>query len=191
MATKVVQRGARFLERLNTREKVLLLLMLILFGTMGTAVFLMNFNSSLDDLETEIGNYERALTQLAQQHVDFAERLAQAEEIEAKLANNELQLRGFLERECLAAGVERPSSYSDNVIPQRDASGSANIVEHETRASITAVDPLPLSRLLNSIARSEELVVLKVIDLQPARGQLGRYRVELTVSTYRYETPDS
>jgi hypothetical protein len=101
-------------------------------------------------------------------------------------------MHGFLERQCDAAGVSRPSSYNDNVIPQRDRrSGQASITEIETRATINSVEPAGLARLLERIQNAPELVVLKVIDLQPARGQRGYYRVDLTVSTFRQERPES
>jgi hypothetical protein len=190
--SSMVQRGASFLDRLNTREKLLLLLMAVLFGLMGTAVFMMNFTSSLEEIETDIDGYERALGLLAENRGDFEARLEQAERLRRLLRQDAVQMHGFLERQCIAANVDRPSSYNDNVIPQRNrVSGEASITEIETRATINAVEPMGLARLLQRIANAPELVVLKVIDLQPARGQRGLYRVDLTVSTYRQEGPES
>jgi hypothetical protein len=120
---------------------------------------------------------------------DFSQRIERAEWLEQRLQGDPIQMRSFIERICIESSVERPSSYSDNIIPQRDAqSGEATIVEVETRATISVVEPLPLSRLLNRLANSGELVILKSIDLQPSRGNPGAYRVDITVSTYRYDT---
>jgi hypothetical protein len=178
--------GTGFLARLNTREKFLLLLMVILFSAMGAFIVVKQFQGSLSDIEDDIHSYDQALNLLIQNSQNVAHRIEQAAWVEQHLQSTPLQMRSFIERQCLDSSVERPSSYSDNTIPQRDAvSGQARIDELETRATINSVEALPLERLLYHLANSGELVVLKVIDLQPARGQAGTYRVDLTLSTFR------
>ena len=62
-------------------------------------------------------------------------------------------------------------------------------MEYETVATIPSVEPVNLSRLLHRIANSEHLILIKAIDIRPARrGGGGRYEVRLTVSTYRLAT---
>ncbi len=183
-------RGPGVLSRLNSREKLLLLLMVLIFGSMFLFIFGKKFLSGSGDAEAQLEQYENALELLSLRQDDFIENVREREELQAQLENNELQLRTFLEQECGATNVAVPSNYNDSVIPQRDPnSGEASYVEYETVATIPSVEPVNLSRLLHRIANSEHLILIKAIDIRPARrGGGGRYEVRLTVSTYRLAT---
>ncbi|MBN1946124.1 MAG: hypothetical protein JW797_10635 [Bradymonadales bacterium] len=185
-AGRVIGGAAGFIGRLNPREKALLLVMATIFAVLIVATFFIRYQRSLTKLEEEISSFEAAIEALSTQGREFSQRIRQAEDIERKLRENEVQLHSFLERLCINFSVPPPSSYNDTTQPLRDArTGQARITEISTIADITAVDPLPLSRLLHGIATSGELVVLKAIEVQPARGQPDLYRVRLTLSTFR------
>jgi len=187
-----------FISRLNTREKALLGGMIGLFSIFGLIILNNSTSSGPEDIEGEIASYQRALTLLSQNQANLMERIENSERIQEQLANNELQLHTFLERACLDTNVQRPSNYTDSTNPLRDASGDATITEHQTVATIPTVEPLNLSRLLNRIAGSDELVLLKAIQIRPTRGARrgrqrtasGEYEVRLTVATYRRNDSD-
>ena len=183
------RRGPGVLSRLSSRERVLLLLMAVLFGAMFAFIFGKSFLSSSGDLDSRLEQYENALQQLSARQDDFVEQVRRSEEINAKLETNDLQLRTFLEGECRETSVSVPSMYNDSVIPQRDPeTGLARIVEYETVATINSVNPTNLSRLLHRIATSDELILLKAVDVRPSRRSDGSYQVRLTVSTYKLAT---
>ena len=178
--------AAGFFSRLNPRERALLILMICVFALLILATFYIKHQRSLSELEDEISDYRVAIDELTAQGPDFVRRVRQAETIDRQLSSNELQRHSFIERQCLATSVDPPSRYDDTNQPLRDArTGQARITEVSTIVDIQAVDALPLNRLLNRIAASDELVLLKFIEIQPARGQRDRYRVRLTVSTFR------
>ena len=183
------RRGPGVLSRLSSREKALLMIMVVLFGAMFAYIFGKSFLSSAGDLDSRLSQYENALQQLSARQDDFVEKIRRAEEIRNKLESNDLQLRTFLESECRETSVAVPSIYNDSVIPQRDPeTGEARYVEYETVATINSVNPTNLSRLMHRIATSDELVLLKAVDVRPSRRNDGTYQVRLTVSTYKLAT---
>ena len=189
MSPGLTRRSPGILSRMSSREKALLVLMIGIFGSMFAFIFGKSFLSSGGDLDSRLTQYENALQQLSSHQDDFIEMVRRSEEINGKLATNELQLRTFLEGECRETSIAVPSIYNDSVIPQRDPeTGEARIVEYETVATINSVNPTNLSRLMHRIATSPELILLKAIDVRPSRRNDGSYQVRLTVSTYKLAT---
>lgn len=174
------------LNKLNTREKTLVGVMVGLFSLMGIFMVGKSLTGGGGDIDTQIQLYQSALQQLSMRQGDFAAEVQRQELLQEQLENNDVQLRTFLENECVATSIGVPSSYNDTVIPQRDPeTGDANIIEHETIATIQQVNPTNLSRLLHRIATSDELVLLKTIDLRPSRRGDRTFQVRLTLSTYK------
>jgi hypothetical protein len=188
----LIERIMDALGRLSQRELVLVLILVISFPSMGIWTVFNKIGAGTEAIESEIESYERAIRLLVEQQTDLAERLERAELFRARIENGEeLQLHGFLERECVESSVDRPSSYADNITPINDPQTREVVMQQiQTIAEISRVDPLPLSRLLHNIANSDELVYLRAIDLQPARGHPDQYRVRLTLTTFR-SLPDS
>ena len=106
------------LGRLSTRELYLVGLMVVTFSFMGGWTLLNILGGGTEELQTEIESYQRAISLISEQQADLAHRLEVAEEFQERLSSGEeLQLHGFLERECVASSVDRPASYADNVTP--------------------------------------------------------------------------
>jgi hypothetical protein len=179
---------ANIFQQLNIREKSLILFMAILFGAFGSCIAMDMTGNTTNDIEEEIDLARTALRQLSARQAGFVESIRAAEELDEQLRNNTLQVRTFLERQCIETNVGVPTSYNDNVIPIRDQdTGDTLIEELETVATINRVDPTNLSRLLHRIATSDELVLLKALRIEPASRGAHVYDVRITLSTYRYK----
>ncbi|MCA9564377.1 MAG: hypothetical protein KC561_12855, partial [Myxococcales bacterium] len=107
--------------------------------------------------------------------------MERTERIQQQLASNNLQLHSFLERLCLENGSPTPSDYND----VETAIQGGSILETETIATVRSISAETMGPLLQAIAESPELVLLKVVDIQPQRGEPGRFNLRITVSTFR------
>lgn len=89
--------GSRFWDRLNPRERTLVMALVLVFFLMGTAVLFFLRASHLGGMEQEIGETRRALDLVYTRGATFKEQLRKKQERESKISSDSLQFATLIE----------------------------------------------------------------------------------------------
>jgi hypothetical protein len=169
------------LANLSKRERVLLL---ILFGVLGSGIVLVSgysLSTRLSDLEA--GNRERRalLREVHEQSSVWRQQAEEMRRVQEQLADNRLRLSSFIESRATRLRIASPTGYTDRQNPRE-----GGIVAIETTAQFQGVDIGQLDELLNEFQTTDELVYIQEVTVEPPRGRgTEGLQVKVTLVTYQ------
>ena len=187
-------------DRLSTREKIMVGgLLFALLAFLGGGAYIV-IGGQIDDLEERNESIRGTLSQVHKLKAGFLQKKARLDAMRSKLENNPVRLVQLMETEAGHQGFEienfkETKTFITNKHRQFRKRGKAtkkktvrDLVEESQRVTIRRISLEQLSNFMAALENRKEPVKVTglVIDTLNSDRQVLR-RVQLTVSTYRYE----
>lgn len=181
------------LARLNPRERNLLVLWAV--SMIALVLFLGSWLawSSISEKVDAAAAYQDTLDLLSRRQAEFlaSQNKDNGGSLDERVANNELKLQSFLDREA-ARHTLKISNFKESNAPLGGKKGDPKAILEESITIDVEDAPFPdLSRFLDSIARSKELIVVKRVHVERSRKFQtdGTFKMTMIVSTFKKENP--
>lgn len=175
------QRVQEFWQGLTEREQRLLSILGVVISVVVVFLGLNSVRVNLKEYTVGVDRGHEALEMLGQRREAYLRARAKSKAFDEKLSENTVQLAAFTERMASQAGIGAPRNFRDQETPIPNSSG---ITKQSTTVTFPEVSIVQLNELLQAIERSEQLVYIEGIELEPQRRG-SRYELQLTISTYR------
>lgn len=182
--------------RLSPRERKLLLLWIVAMVVIAGFLLSTTVLSRLDDMETRIAENQEALDLITRKQAQYlASTSGTGNSLDARLAKNDIRLTTYLDKQATRFDV-KISNFKDGENPvggKKGAKVATGIVEEWVAVDIDQVEYDKVTRLLDALQSSPELLVVKRIEITRARRGGGQDKVDakLTVSTFKKKKEES
>ncbi|MBX7079155.1 MAG: hypothetical protein K1X88_08230 [Nannocystaceae bacterium] len=179
----VVNAGG-FWARLTPRERVYIMLLVVVFFAMATAVLLYFRGNALKATETEIGSYRAALDDLHTRGAVYTAKIEQKEAREKAILGECAQFASLLDE--AKAVVETVSFTNEEEQPAIDVGGGLTKCSYKFDAkSITLED---LTKLLVFFeGKPGQLIVTESLVLRSLSSAEDRLNADITLVSFRRE----
>lgn len=182
--------------RLSPRERKLLVLWIVAMIVIGGFLLSTTVLSRLDDMETRIAENQEALELIGKKQGQYLESKGGAgNSFESRLARNDLRLTTYLDKQATRFDV-KISNFKDGETPvggKKGTKATAGLVEEWVAVDIDQVEYDKVTRFIDALQASPELIVIKRIEItRPRRGaSQDKVDAKLTVSTYKKKKEES
>jgi type II secretory pathway component PulM len=184
-----------FLERLSPREQKLLGLWAVAMVAM--ALFLGGWFtwSSIAAKQEEAEAFQASLDYVSRHQAEFlAQKGGDKKSVDERVATNELKLQTFLDKEATKHNL-KISSFKESSVPVGAKKGkkddkAGGLIEESITIDIDEADFNDAAKFMDDLSRSQELIVIKRINIERSRrfAETGRFKLTLTVSTFKKES---
>lgn len=180
-----------FWDRLSERERRLLVIWALAMAFI--VVFLGGYFTygAIAEKAEKADAYVAAVDLMARKQTSYlANKADGGEKLSDRIAGNQLKLQTFLDQEASKHNI-KIKNFKESSVPvggkrkKKDAKGP-QIIEETVAIDLTDTEYINVVGFLDAIDRSNELVVIKRVDVaRPRRGNNANVRVSLTVSTFK------
>lgn len=182
-------------SELQERERRGLILMIVVLLSVGGFLIFYTVDKKISSIESETQKYRQMLNDLAfhgpklsgEAKSDDKESHLLAKFTEERITGNDLKLTSSFAEHAKAVDIN-VSSYDEDTITlgsrAKAKDGGPVYIEKQLRVDIRETEFDKLLKLLDRLERSNELIVIKRINLRERRKNKGQVRAQITVSTY-------
>jgi hypothetical protein len=175
-------------DGLSSRERTLIGAMLTTFVVLGFGLAIGLTVQSSADLTEAIEKKRLALDKLSQQRGTFVEKARERERRDEQLRTNTVRLSSFLEDATTAVGLGRPREFRDS---QEPVAGFSAITALRTTVRLDEVTFDQFRQLVDSIARTDELVYIEKVSLSTSRGREAADKIDVEIAVVTYQRGDA
>src|SRR5262245_41491074 len=167
------------LDKLEPRERRLLSILGIVFGSLVVLILPLTIISSVTSKRTENQELRDLIARIYESRAHIAERKAQKDAILARYAKPAPALAGFIEDAARAHSLQVPESQDRPETPH-----GKRYTERMTVVKMHKIGMLALAKTLEKIERSGHPVAVTKLNIRPRAGEPDSYEVELGVSAF-------
>lgn len=183
-------RIAEALEKLSPREKKLLGLWAVSMAFIVIMLGSWLAWSSIEEKALKAEEYQNTLQLIAKRQGEYlSNKGSGSKPVEQRMAENKIKLQTFLDREATRYNL-KIKNFKESSAPLSGKSKGGGPVEESITIDVDEADFNDLSRFLDSLAKSKELIVIKRVDIERARrfNESGKVKMTMTVSTFKQGT---